>query len=95
MELALTGRVALAQEAYEWGLVTQVVPQEKLGEAATRFAVQMEAFDGEALSQGVQFINQSRGLPPEEAGMIARRFRDRAFQSPAFQSAVRRFLAKR
>ena len=95
MELALTGRVALAQEAYEWGLVTQVVPQENVHEAATRFAVQMEAFDGEALSQGVQFINQSRGLPPEEAGMIARRFRDRAFQSPAFQSAVRRFLAKR
>jgi hypothetical protein len=55
----------------------------------------MEAFDAEALSQGVQFINQSRGLPPEEAGMVARRFRDRAFQSPAFRLAVQKFLAKR
>jgi 3-carboxy-cis,cis-muconate cycloisomerase len=60
--------------------------------AATRLAVQMEAFDADALSQGVQFIQQSRGLSPEEAGMVARRFRDRAFQSPAFQSAVRRFI---
>jgi enoyl-CoA hydratase/carnithine racemase len=95
MELALTGRVAPAAEANEWGLVTQVVPPEKVGEAATRFAVQMEAFDADALSQGVQFINQSRGLPPEEAGMVARRFRDRTFQSAAFQAAVRKFLAKR
>ncbi|MBV6396818.1 MAG: 2,3-dehydroadipyl-CoA hydratase [Anaerolineales bacterium] len=95
MELALTGRVALAQEAYEWGLVTQVVPQAKAGEVATRCAVAMEAFDGQALSQGVQFVNQSRGLAPEQAGMVARRFRERAFQSPTFQSAVRRFLEKR
>jgi len=95
MELALTGRVALAREAYEWGLVTQVVPQAEVGEAATRFAVAMEAFDAEALSQGVRFVNQSRGLTPEEAGMVARRFRERAFQSSAFHSAARRFLAKR
>jgi len=94
MELALTGRVALANEAYEWGLVTQVCPQEKLSEIVTRLARQMEAFDADALSQGVQFINQSRGLPPEEAGMVARRFRDRAFQSSAFQAAVKKFLGK-
>lgn len=95
MELALTGRVAMAREAYEWGLVSQVVPAEKLDEAATRLAVQMEAFDAEALSQGIQFVNQSRGLSPEEAGMIARRFRDRAFQSHAFHSAVKKFLTQR
>jgi enoyl-CoA hydratase/carnithine racemase len=95
MELALTGRVASAAEAYEWGLVTQIVPTGQFQEAATRLAVQMEAFDADALSQGVQFINQSRGLPPEEAGKVARRFRDRAFQSSAFQSAVKRFIAKR
>ena len=94
-ELALTGRVATAAEACDWGLVQRVVPADQLREAATRLAVQMEAFDADALSQGVQFIQQSRGLAPEEAGMVARRFRDRAFQSSAFQSAVRRFILGR
>jgi TPP-dependent indolepyruvate ferredoxin oxidoreductase alpha subunit len=75
--------------------VTQVCPQEKLSEVATRLARQMEAFDAEALSQGVQFINQSRGLPAEEVGMAARRFRDRAFQSSAFQAAVKKFLGRK
>ena len=94
MELALTGRVASAAEAYEWGLVHQVVPKEKLIETATRLAVQMEAFDADALSQGLLFIQQSHRLNPDEAGLVARQFRDRAFQSDAFRASVRAFLAK-
>ncbi len=94
-ELALTGRVASAAEAYEWGLVHRVVPTDRLQETATRLAVQMEAFDADALSQGLLFIQQSHRLHPEEAGLAARQFRDRAFQSDAFRSAVRAFLAKR
>jgi methylglutaconyl-CoA hydratase len=93
-ELALTGRVVPAREAYEWGLVHQIVPAEKLSETATRLAVQMEAFDAEALSQGLLFIQQSHRLHPVDAGLIARQFRDRAFQSDAFRSSVQKFLAK-
>jgi hypothetical protein len=40
------------------------------------------------------FLQQSRGLDPDEAGLVARRFRDRAFQSPAFRMAVQTFLSK-
>ena len=94
-ELALTGRVVPASEAYEWGLVHHVVPAEKLLETATRIAVQMEAFDAEALSQGLLFIQQSHRLHPVDAGLMARQFRDRAFQSDAFRSSVQKFLAKR
>lgn len=93
-ELALTGRVATAAEAYEWGLAHQVVPADRLLETATRLAVQMEAFDAEALSQGLLFLQQTHRLNPEEAGLAARQFRDRAFQSEAFRSAVRVFLSK-
>lgn len=93
-ELALTGRVASAAEAYEWGLAHRVVPTEQLQKAATRLAVQMEAFDADALSQGLLFIQQSHRLHSEEAGLVARQFRDRAFQSDAFRSAVKAFLAK-
>jgi methylglutaconyl-CoA hydratase len=93
-ELALTGRVVPASEAYEWGLVHHVVPAETLLETATRIAVQMEAFDAEALSQGRLFIQQSHRLHPVDAGLMARQFRDRAFQSDAFRSSVQKFLAK-
>ena len=93
-ELALTGRVASAAEAYEWGLVHRVVPNGQLQEAATRLAVQMEAFNADALSQGLLFIQQSHRLHSEEAGLVARQFRDRAFQSDAFRNAVRAFLSK-
>lgn len=93
-ELALTGRVATAAEAYEWGLAHRVVPAEALKETATRLAVQMEAFDADALSQGLLFLQQSQRLNPDEAGLAARQFRDRAFQSDAFRNAVKAFLAK-
>lgn len=93
-ELALTGRVASAAEAYEWGLVHRVVPAGLLEKTATRLAVQMAAFEAEALSQGLLFIQQSHRLHPVDAGLMARQFRDRAFQSEAFRSAVKRFLAK-
>lgn len=94
-ELALTGRVASAADAYEWGLAHRVVPADQLSETATRLAVQMAAFDADALSQGLLFIQQSHRLHPEEAGLVARQFRDRAFASDVFRSAVQSFLAKR
>ncbi len=91
----MTGRVASAADAYDWGLAHQVVPKEKLNEAATRLAVRMAAFDADALSQGLHFVQQSRGLGRESAGLLAIQFRDRAFQSSAFQEAVHNFLSKR
>ena len=94
-ELALTGRVASAAEAYEWGLAHRIVPADQLSETATRLAVQVAAFDADALSQGLLFIQQSHRLHPEEAGLVARQFRDRAFASDVFRSAVQSFLAKR
>ena len=94
-ELALTGRVASAAEAYEWGLAHRIVPADQLSETATRLAVQVAAFDADALSQGLLFIQQSHRLHPEEAGLVARQFRDRAFTSNVFRSAVQSFLAKR
>lgn len=94
-ELALTGRVASAADALDWGLATEIVPQDQLHEAATRLAVRMAAFDAHALSQGLLFVQQSRGSNRESVGQLALLFRDRAFGSAAFQSAVRAFLAKR
>jgi enoyl-CoA hydratase/carnithine racemase len=38
MELALTNRLLSAQEAREWGLVTEVVPQESLASRAEELA---------------------------------------------------------
>jgi len=49
LELALTNRVLTAQEALEWGIVTQVVPNEELIDKANALAVQLAAGPTKAL----------------------------------------------
>lgn len=93
-ELALTGRVVSAAEALDLGLVHRVVAGEQVSETATRLAAQMAAFDADALLQGLLFIQQTRGMDWEQAGLVARQFRDRAFKSAAFRKSVQEFLAR-
>ncbi len=94
-ELAITGRVASASEAYEWGLVHRLAPAEKVLETALRLATEIASFDPVALSQGLLFVQQSRRLPAEEVGLLARQFRERAVRSSTFRSAIQAFLNKR
>lgn len=43
MEMCLTGEPISAQDALKWGLVSQVVPQDKLLETATKLASKIAA----------------------------------------------------
>ena len=43
MEMCLTGEPISAQDALKWGLVSQVVPQDKLLEIATKLAAKIAA----------------------------------------------------
>ncbi len=43
MEMCLTGEPISAQDALKWGLVSQVVPQDKLLETATKLAAKIAA----------------------------------------------------
>jgi methylglutaconyl-CoA hydratase len=92
LELSLTGRIAGAAEAREWGLVNHVLPAAELSARARKVAALIAAFDPGAISQGLEFTHRTRESASEEAGAIAREYRARAFASPAFQTAARAFL---
>ncbi len=57
MELALTNRVLSAQEALEWGIVTQVVPDEELYESASALASQLASGATKALGAAKRLLH--------------------------------------
>lgn len=57
MELALTGRELSAQEAFEWGIVNRVVPDEVLSEEATGLAERLAAGPTRALGASKRLLH--------------------------------------
>jgi 2-(1,2-epoxy-1,2-dihydrophenyl)acetyl-CoA isomerase len=57
MELALTGRELSAQEAFEWGIVNRVVPDEVLSEEATGLAERLATGPTRALGVSKQLLH--------------------------------------
>jgi enoyl-CoA hydratase/carnithine racemase len=95
LALALTGRIFSVNEAAQWGLVHEVAPPFEVDDRATATAHHVAEFGSETVSRGLEFVRESRGLPPEEAGTIARRYRSRAFASNDFREGIAAFLEKR
>jgi 2-(1,2-epoxy-1,2-dihydrophenyl)acetyl-CoA isomerase len=57
MELALTGRELSAQEAFEWGIVNRVVPDEVLSEEATGLAERLATGPTRALGASKRLLH--------------------------------------
>ncbi len=66
LELAFTGRPLDAQEAYKLGLVIQVVPPDKLMEAADALATQIAKSPLGALRLAKKAIYKGLGMPEED-----------------------------
>jgi enoyl-CoA hydratase/carnithine racemase len=94
VELSLTGRIASAEEAREWGLVHQVVPAEELAHRAREVVAALSAWNPDVVSQGLEFTHRSRELSSEGAGRLADEYRRRAFESASFREAARAFLER-
>ena len=58
-ELVMTGRMVNAEEALSMGLVTRVVPLEKLEEATLQLAVKLSALPGIALGHMKDLVNST------------------------------------
>ena len=59
LELTLTNRVLSAAEALEWGLVTQVVPDDQLTEASEALAAQLAAGPSRAFAAAKRLLHTS------------------------------------
>jgi enoyl-CoA hydratase len=67
LDLILTGRTLDAAQALAWGLVTEVVPRERLLPRAQELAAQIAAYPQSSLRTDKQAAVRGWGLPLEEA----------------------------
>lgn len=95
LSLALTGRIFSVNEALQWGLVHEVAPPFEVDDRATATAHHLADSSRQAMSLGMQFVRESRFLPPDEAGAAALEFRQRAFRSNDFREGIAAFREKR
>jgi 2-ketocyclohexanecarboxyl-CoA hydrolase len=95
LALALTGRIFSVNEALQWGLVHEVAPPFEVDDRASATAHHLAESSAQAMSLGLEFVRESRGLPSTEAGTMAQRFRSVAFSSNDFREGINAFREKR
>lgn len=93
VELSLTGREFNAQEALEYGLVTEIADDPL--RRATDIAVKLAGFSPIAMGAGLEYVHQVRGRDWEHAGRVGRQTRDRLLSNEDFKEGARAFLEKR
>jgi 2-(1,2-epoxy-1,2-dihydrophenyl)acetyl-CoA isomerase len=94
-ELMLTNRALSAQEAAQWGLVTEVVPDDQLAARADEFAARMAATAGgsNGAVKALMLSTFASGL--EEQMELESRFIARSAESADGREGVDAFMAKR
>ncbi len=95
MELILTGRHLTAQEAYAWGLVNRVVPQERYLEEALALAREIASKAPIAARLAKEAVLRSMDTPLEVGLEYERRLWALVFATEDRQEGVRAFLEKR
>jgi enoyl-CoA hydratase/carnithine racemase len=93
LELSLTGRICLAAEAREFGLVHEVC--DGAPDRALEIARDVAGFSPTAIQKGMAFVQRVKGLDWPEAGAIARDVRNQVFAGADFREGIRAFREKR
>lgn len=93
--LALTGRLFGSAEAFQWGLVHEVVPPIELDDRATAIAQAIAESSATAISLGLRNTREGRDLLLDDAIRLALQLRAEAFESPDFAEGVAAFKEKR
>jgi enoyl-CoA hydratase/carnithine racemase len=93
VELSLTGREFNAEEAFDWGLVTEIA--EDPFKRALEIATAVSQFSPIAIGAGLDYVHQIRGRDWDHAGKVGRSTRDRLLSNEDFKEGVRAFLEKR
>jgi enoyl-CoA hydratase/carnithine racemase len=92
-ELSLTGRVISAEQAREYGLVTEVAADPQI--RALELAVMLSEQSPAAMSAGLGYVRNIRGLDWPAAGALGREVRAGMMSHPDFLGRARAFLDKR
>ncbi len=92
LDLVLTGRVVGAEEARSLGLVSRVVPDDRLEAESRAAAGGLAGADASALAFTKQLFFQLDGTSFEEGIALGARVNAAARQTPGFREAIARFL---
>jgi enoyl-CoA hydratase len=95
MEYILTGRFFSAQQAYEWGLVSRVVPVELYLEEAIKLAAEIASMPPIAVQLAKQAILKSYELSLEEGLHFERRNFYLLFATEDQKEGMKAFIEKR
>jgi enoyl-CoA hydratase/carnithine racemase len=93
VELSLTARPFSAEEAREYGLVTEIStdPLARAIEIATAIA----AFSPVAIGVGLDYVHKIRGRDWQHAGTVGRATRDQLLTNDDYREGVAAFMEKR
>lgn len=94
LDLALTGRVLAAEEAWLMGLVTRVVPDSELEREAKTLAGSLAGLSPSALGLTKQLFYQLDGLPLADGIALGARVNAVARGTPDFRQAIAGFLRR-
>jgi methylglutaconyl-CoA hydratase len=94
LDLVLTGRILAADEARALGLVSRVVPDERLEDESRTLLASLAAASPTALALTKRLFHELDGLGFEEGIRLGARVNAQARQTPDFRQAVARFLGK-
>ncbi|MGH9639243.1 MAG: enoyl-CoA hydratase/isomerase family protein [Bryobacteraceae bacterium] len=95
LELSLTGRVFLAQDALNWGLVHQVCPATEAADRAYAIARDLAQTSPAAIAEGMRYWRESRNKSWKEAGELASLLRKKLFASGDLREGYAAFKEKR
>ena len=91
----MTGRIFSVNEALQWGLVHEVAPAFELDDRASATAHHLAESSPQAMSLGLTYLKQSRGLDETAAAALALELRGQAFSSEDYREGVAAFREKR
>ncbi len=95
VEMAFTNRVVTAQEALDWGLVNQVVPDDELGEAAGKLATKLANGPTRAYGLSKRAINRANMALLRETLEYEAELQEIAGKTEDHTEGVAAFLEKR
>jgi len=95
LELLFTGRIILAEEALEWGLINKVVPKDKLEEETNKLAKELTSKSPLALQITKKAFYKMADLPLEKAIEIANQAFAQICTLEDAEEGINAFLEKR
>ncbi|WP_458759898.1 enoyl-CoA hydratase [Afipia sp. TerB] len=95
MEMCLTGRMMLADEAERCGLVSRIVPADELIDEAIRVAIQIAELSRPMIMMTKEALNRSYEVPLSEGVRFERRLAHTTFALEDHKEGAAAFAAKR